>query len=360
MSNLFGKHYKLMIFGQSHSPHIGGVIEGLPAGFTPDWTQVHAFLARRAPGNGIHSGGRSERDLPEILSGLNERGETCGAPLAFRIANRDCRSSDYDSLRDIPRPGHSDYPAHLRFAGHNDIRGGGQFSGRLTAPLCFAGALALQLLENKGIQIRSHILQIEHVNDRTANESKPDPNSISTDDYPVFDASAGIAMRKAVQRAREKGDSVGGIIECIAEHVPAGLGDPMFDGVENRLAQALWAIPGVRGLEFGSGFDAASMQGSTHNDAFRIQNGRVVTETNRHGGILSGFTTGMPILFRVAFKPTPSIAIKQRSVSLSRMENVSLTISGRHDPCIVPRAVPCVEAATAIVLYDLLSDLSLP
>lgn len=356
MSNMIGNRFRVMIYGQSHAPSIGAVIEGLPAGFKPDWERVNAFMARRAPGGNAMSTARREADLPEILSGLNEQGETCGAPLAMRILNGDHRSQDYDQLRDVPRPGHADYSASIRYNGANDVRGGGQFSGRLTAPLCFAGALAMQLLGKEGIRIRAHIAQIANVHDAHINPAHPALDAISTDDLAVLDPGAGERMRRAILEAKAEGDSVGGVIECIATGAPAGLGDPMFDGVENRLARTIFGIPAVRGVEFGAGFAASEMRGSEHNDAWRMDGENVISETNRHGGILGGITTGMPIIVRAAIKPTPSIAMEQKSVSLSRGENASLIIYGRHDPCIVPRAVPCMEAAVAVTLYDLLSE----
>ena len=356
MSNLIGNRFRVLIYGQSHAPSIGVVIEGLPAGFAPDWDAVRAFMARRVPGGNAMSTARKEADLPEILSGLNERGETCGAPLAMRIVNGDARSQDYAKLRDVPRPGHADYPAYVKFGGANDIRGGGQFSGRLTAPLCFAGALAMQLLAREGVRVRAHIAQIENVCDAPIDLAHPDLDAIQSGELAVVDSAAGERMREAILAAKSDCDSVGGVIECFATGLPAGLGDPMFDGVENRLARAVWGVPAVRGVEFGAGFAAASIRGSAHNDAYRAQDGRIVTETNRHGGVLGGITTGMPIVMRAAIKPTPSIAQEQESVSLSRNENETLAVRGRHDPCIVPRAVPCIEAAVAVVLYDLLSE----
>lgn len=356
MSNMIGNRFRVLIYGQSHAPSIGAVIEGLPAGFAPDWDAVCAFMARRAPGGNAMSTSRREADFPEILSGLNERGETCGAPLAMRIVNGDTKSQDYAKLHDIPRPGHADYPAYVKFGGANDIRGGGQFSGRLTAPLCFAGALAMQLLEKEGIRVRARISQIADISDAPMDSAHPDLDAISSGELAVVSIEAGNAMREAILKAKSDCDSVGGVIECFSTGLPAGLGDPMFDGVENRLARILWGIPAVRGVEFGAGFAAASMRGSEHNDAWRICNRSVVSETNRHGGVLGGITTGMPLVVRVAIKPTPSIAMQQQSVSLSRNENEILAVRGRHDPCIVPRAVPCVEAAVAVALYDLLCE----
>lgn len=356
MSNILGNRLRVMVYGQSHAPSIGAVIEGLPAGFTPDWEQVRAFMARRAPGGSELSTARREADAFEILSGLNERGETCGAPLAMRIENGDARPQEYAQLRDIPRPGHADFPAAVKFSGANDIRGGGPFSGRLTAPLCFAGALALQLLAQRGVTVKAHIAELANVRDTQLDAVSPALSAICAGEISVVDPAAGAEMRNAILAAKAEGDSVGGVVACYTTGVPAGLGDPMFDGVENRLARAIFGIPGVRGIAFGTGFEAARMRGSEHNDAFCMQAGQVVTQTNRHGGILGGMTSGMPIVVRTAIKPTPSIAMEQQSVSLSKGENAALLVSGRHDPCIVPRALPCVEAAVALTLLDLMME----
>ena len=355
MSNCLGDKYRLTIFGQSHSPAIGGVIEGVPAGVSPDMEFIRAFMARRAPG-GILSTARRESDIPEILSGLNDRGRTCGAPLAFVICNADARSTDYDELRDVPRPGHADYTAAIKFNGENDIRGGGQFSGRLTAPLCFAGALAMQLLRARGVQVRARVYSVAGIRDSEMDLAHPDLETISRGRLPCLNPEAGARMAAAIELARSEGDSVGGVVECFAVGLPAGLGEPMFDGVENRLARALLGIPAVRGVEFGLGFRAAEMRGSEHNDAFRMADGAITCETNRHGGALGGITSGMPLVVRVAFKPTPSIALPQQSVSLSRRADAGLVVKGRHDPCIVPRAVPVVEAAVACVACDLMLE----
>ena len=354
MSNQLGERYRLTVFGQSHAPAIGGVIEGLPAGVAPDMDFIRAFMARRAPGNGPMATARKEADAPEIIAGLNEWGRTCGAPLAFVIQNGDHHSRDYADLRDVPRPGHADYPAAVKFGGENDIRGGGQFSGRLTAPLCFAGALTLQLLKERGIRVKARVHSIAGIPDGPMDMARPDLDAIADGPLPCVDPDAAARMADAVAKARAEGDSVGGVVECFATGVPAGLGEPMFDGVENRLARALFGIPAVRGVEFGLGFEAARLRGSRHNDAYRMEDGRVVTDTNRHGGALGGITTGMPVVVRAAFKPTPSIALHQQSVSLSRGEDALLQVKGRHDPCVVPRAVPVVEAVTACVIYDML------
>jgi len=355
MSNRLGERYRVQIFGQSHSPMIGAVIEGIPAGVVPDMDFISAFMARRAPGGAL-STARKEADAPQIVSGLNDRGETCGAPLCILIHNTDARSRDYDRLRDVPRPGHADYTAAVKFFGHNDIRGGGQFSGRLTAPLCSAGALAIQLLKDRGIDIRARVYSVAGIGDAPIDLAHPPMEGLCAGPLPCVDPDAARKMAEAVEAARADGDSVGGIVECWATGLPAGLGEPMFDGVENRVARALFGIPAVRGVEFGLGFAAASMKGSAHNDPFRVESGRVLTAGNNHGGALGGITSGMPLVVRAAFKPTPSIAREQLSVSLSRNENTPLVIQGRHDPCIVPRAVPVVEAVVACVVMDMMMD----
>ena len=356
MSNALGNKYRVQIFGQSHSPMIGAVIEGVPAGVAPDMDFISAFMARRAPGQGALSTARREADRPQIVSGLNERGETCGAPLCALIANADAHSRDYDALRDVPRPGHADYTAFVKFDGHNDIRVGGQFSGRLTAPLCFAGALAMQLLQTRGVRVKARVQAIAGIRDMDVDLAAPPLDAIAAEGLPTVSPDAARRMAEAILAAKSAGDSVGGVVECFATGLPAGLGEPMFDGVENRVARALFGIPAVRGVEFGLGFAAAELRGSAHNDAYHMSEGRVVTETNRCGGVLGGITTGMPLIVRAAFKPTPSIALPQASVSLKRNQDAPLTVQGRHDPCVVPRAVPCVEAAVACVLFDLMLE----
>lgn len=331
MSNTIGDRYRFTIWGQSHAPAIGVTIEGLPAGFRPDMEKLQRFLARRAPGSSPFATPRREADVPEILSGLAD-GAACGAPLTAVIRNTNTRSGDYDELRRIPRPGHADYPAFVKYGEARDVAGGGQFSGRLTAPLCIAGGLALQLLEEKGIRIHARIAMI-------GGETEPD------------------AMTARMQQAKDAGDSVGGMIECVCDGVPAGLGDPMFDGMENRIARLVFGIPAVKGIEFGAGFSVASLRGSENNDPYYFdETGTVRTRTNHAGGILGGITNGAPLVFRAAFKPTPSIGIEQDSVDLSTGENTKLTVRGRHDPCIVVRAVPVVEAAAACAILDALFE----
>lgn len=346
MSSEYGKNVRVSIFGQSHSPAIGVTVDGLPAGLPVDQEALKRFLQRRAPGRNAYSTPRKEADEPEFLCGLKD-GRTCGAPLTAVIRNTNTRSEDYSPFQNTPRPGHADYTAGIKYGGFQDASGGGHFSGRLTAPLCIAGGICKQALEREGIAILSRIASVGDVQD--AGELL---FSTADRDFPTVDEERGRAMQDCIAKAREEGDSVGGVVECKILGVPAGLGDPMFDGLENRIAAIVFGIPAVKGLEFGAGFAAAAMRGSENNDSFVSENGTVFTATNHSGGILGGISNGMPITFRVAFKPTPSIAKEQDTVDLRTMEPAKLQIGGRHDPCIVPRAVPVVEAAAAIALYD--------
>ena len=355
MSSTYGERFRLTIFGQSHSAAIGVTMEGIPAGFAIDMDKLQTFLDRRAPGKSPTATSRKEPDRPEFLSGLVGN-VTCGTPITAIIRNTNTRSGDYDNLRDCPRPGHADYTAQIRYGGNQDVSGGGHFSGRLTAPLCIAGGICLQILEQMGIAIGAHIQSIGSVTDE-----KLDPVSVTAEDlksltamqFPVLRDGAAEEMTAEILAAKADGDSVGGIIECAAVGLPAGWGDPMFGGMENRIAQMVFGIPAIRGIEFGTGFAAAAMRGSTHNDPYYYDNnGQVKTRTNHHGGALGGITSGMPLLFRAAIKPTPSIAKEQDSIRLSKEENAKLVIQGRHDPCIVPRAVPVLEAAAAVAIYD--------
>ncbi len=352
MSSTYGENLKLSIFGQSHGPAIGMTLDGIPAGLAVDLPQLQQFLNRRAPGQGTFTTSRKEADSPDFLAGLLN-GITCGAPLAAVIHNTNTRSGDYDNLKDCPRPGHADYPAQVKYGGFQDAAGGGHFSGRLTAPLCIAGGLCKQWLAQKGIQICAHISVIAGVADDPVylDWVHPDLSSVNTD-FPVINADAGRRMLEVIAKAKADGDSVGGIIECVITGLPAGIGDPMFGGMESRIAQIVYGIPAVKGLDFGSGFSGSYLCGSQNNDPYTIINGKVQTTTNNAGGILGGITTGMPLVFQTAIKPTPSIPKEQKSVNLSKMENENLTVHGRHDPCIVPRAVPVVEAAAAIAVMD--------
>lgn len=352
MSSTYGKNLKLSIFGQSHGPAIGMTLDGIPAGLSVDLDKLQVFLNRRAPGQNSWSTSRKEEDRPEFLGGLLD-GYTCGAPIAAVIYNNNTQSGDYDHLKDCPRPGHADYTAHVKYGGFQDAAGGGHFSGRLTAPLCVAGGLCKQWLEDMGIQIGAHILAIGECGDAFFDPMDPEIESVPND-FAVLNPEAREAMQELIAQAKAAGDSLGGIVECAITGVPAGIGEPMFGGVESRIAQIMYGIPAVKGIEFGIGYDCACVSGSQSNDSFRIQNGKIVTQTNNAGGILGGITNGMPVLFTVAFKAAPSISCPQTSVSLQSMQEQELIVKGRHDPCIVPRAVPVVEAAAAIAIYDLI------
>lgn len=349
-----GDRLRVTLFGQSHAPGIGVTVDGLPAGMRPDWAEIAAFMRRRAPGAGALSSARREPDAPEILSGLDAAGYTCGAPLCALIRNADARREDYASLRDTPRPGHADYAAYLKYGEHWDASGGGQFSGRMTAPLCFAGALCMQLLRERGVEIAAHIARVGDILDDAPDPVHPHLPLYAPGAFPTLSAERGAAMQAAILAAARQGDSLGGAVRCIVTGVPGGLGGPLFGGLESRLAAALFAIPAVKGVEFGAGFGAAGMRGSENNDAFCLEDNRIRTATNNAGGILGGISTGMPLIFQCALKPTPSIGLEQRTVNLRTREETALRIQGRHDPCVVPRAVPVVEAAAALVLCDLI------
>ncbi len=352
MSFVTGDKIKISIFGQSHSEAMGAVIDGFPAGFKIDEAKLSEFMARRAPGSDEFSTPRKEKDVVKFVSGLTN-GITNGAPLCGIIENTNTRSKDYDSLRDIPRPGHADFAAWSKFGENRDVSGGGQFSGRLTAALCIAGGVLKQLLEEKGIYIGAHIASIGSVEDDGFDACSVDKNNfVDKKPFPVINDKKGEAMKEEILRAKAQADSVGGTVECAIVGVEKGIGDTFFGGWESLISSAVFAIPGVKGIEFGKGFGASLLLGSENNDSFLIRDGEIVTATNNHGGILGGISTGMPIIFRAAFKPTPSIGKEQKSVSLSKKEETALVVNGRHDPCIVKRAVPCVEAAAAIVVAN--------
>ncbi len=347
-SSFAGQKLCLTIFGQSHSEAIGMTLDGLPAGIPVDTDALQSFLNRRAPGRNDWSTPRREEDRPEFICGLRD-GFTCGAPLTAIIHNTNTRPKDYSKLKITPRPGHADYTAELKFGGFQDFSGGGHFSGRLTAPLCVAGGLLKQALAARGVTVDARIAEIAGIRDEGAFDA-----SVAEKPFPVVDDAAGERMLLAIQTARAEGDSVGGVVECVVRGLPAGIGSPMFDGLENQIARLVFAVPAVKGVEFGAGFEAARMRGSEHNDAFCVRDGRVETVTNHAGGILGGISNGMPLLFRAAVKPTPSIARAQQSVNLETLSEETLTVEGRHDPCIVPRAVPAIEAAAAIAVYDMI------
>ena len=326
MASVFGNNIKLSIFGQSHSEAIGISFDGLPCGFKIDMEKLQIFLDRRAPGRNTLTSKRSENDKPEFVSGLFD-GKTCGAPIAALIYNEDVKSEDYDDIKDSPRPSHADFTAQCKFRGYRDYRGGGHFSGRLTAALCVAGGIAIQMLERNGITVKA---------------------ALET----VYGNSSGID--ELIAEAISEGDSLGGNIVCSIEGLPCGVGEPMFDGLENRISQAVFAIPAVKGIEFGDGFHFSELRGSEARDEYIMSDGKIAITGNHNGGILGGISTGETVNFRVCIKPTPSIFMPSKSVSFSRGENVELKISGRHDPCIAVRAVPCIEAAAAIAVLDLM------
>lgn len=356
MSSTYGDKIKISVFGESHGNGIGVVIDGLPAGVKIDMDSVLTQMSRRAPGKDRTATPRKESDLPKVLSGM--LGDTLtGAPLCAVIENTNTRSGDYGNLLSCPRPGHSDYTAFVKYNGANDIRGGGHFSGRITAPIVFAGSICRQILAQKGIKIAAHINSIGNVCDEPFNLVGIDDaliDRLNASSFALVDNSVEEKMRNEVEDARMSLDSVGGTIECAVTGIEAGIGEPMFDGVEGVIAKAVFGVPAIKGIEFGKGFELSKMRGSQSNDPFRYKDGKVVTETNNCGGILGGITNGMPIIFRVAVKPTPSIAQKQKSVDLQKKENTELEVHGRHDPCIVPRAVPVIEAVTAIAIANLM------
>ena len=352
MSSTYGEHLKLSIFGQSHGTAIGMSLDGIPAGLPVDTDALQTFLNRRVPGQHNYSTPRREEDRPDFLSGI-VNGSTCGAPIAAVIYNKNTHSGDYENLKDSPRPGHADYTAQIKYNGFQDVAGGGHFSGRLTAPLCIAGGLCKQWLSLRGIEIAAHISSIANITDSPIQLDPLNPELAAINsDFPVVNINAGQKMIDEIEAARLDGDSVGGTIECFITGVPTGFGEPMFSGIESKIAQIIYGIPAIKGLEFGSGFTGSALRGSQNNDAFTIDNGSVRTLTNNAGGILGGITNGMPIVFKVAVKPTPSITKTQQSVILSQNTIAPLRIQGRHDPCIVPRAVPVIEAAAAIAIYD--------
>ena len=350
MSSIYTGNLNVSLFGQSHSPAVGVTVDGFPAGLAVDTDALSRFLARRAPGRNEWSTPRRETDEPEFLAGLCG-GVTCGAPITAIFRNENTRPQDYGALRGLPRPGHADYTAEIKYGGFQDDSGGGHFSGRLTAPLCLAGGLCLQYLRREGIEIFAHIASVGDVED-----VRPIEASVADKPFPAVSDERGGEMQALIRAARADGDSVGGSVECVVAGVPAGLGDPIFDGMENRIARLVFGIPAVKALEFGDGLAASRLRGSENNDAFAVQNGAVVTATNRCGGILGGITTGMPLRFRAYFKPTPSIAKPQQSVRLSTLEPEELRVKGRHDSCVVPRAVPVVEAAAAVAVLDALLE----
>ena len=365
MSSTFGKNLRITVFGQSHSAAIGCTVDGLPAGIKIDLRELEAFMQRRAPGSSRYSTARKEADKPEFLCGVLPDADdpdvlvTCGAPLTAIIRNSDAHSSDYSQIAETPRPGHADFAARVKYGGYEDVRGGGHFSGRLTAPLCIIGGILVQELKRRGISVGAHIMSVGNIADRAydpVNLTASDLSAAANGDFPVIDKLAGQLMKDVIDECRAELDSVGGMVECGVVGLPAGIGSPMFGSVESRIAEAVFAVPAVKGIEFGRGFAASELKGSENNDPFYSENGVIKTKTNNHGGVLGGISSGMPLIFRTAFKPTPSIAKAQDSVLYENGRNTVLEIKGRHDPCVVPRAVPVIEAVTAAVIFDMLLD----
>ena len=356
MSSVIGEKIRLSVFGESHGAAVGCVIDGLPSGFELDIEKINSEMARRAPGKDKTSTQRKEDDIPEIISGVLN-GKTTGAPLAVIIKNNNTKSSDYSNIADIPRPSHSDYPAYVKFGGNNDIRGGGHFSARLTAPIVFAGAIAKQILKEKGITVAAHIKKIGDVCDDCFdfnNISEELLNSLSSKSFSVINEGAEEKMRAEIEKYRLDSNSVGGEIECAAIGLPVGVGASIFSTVEGKISSFVFGVPAVKGIQFGLGFDFAKQNAKAVNDEYEIKDGKVALISNNNGGVLGGMTSGAPIVFSVAMKPTPSISAPQKSVNLKTMENEELVIKGRHDPCVAVRAVPVIEAVTALAILDLM------
>jgi chorismate synthase len=349
--NSIGKEFIVTTFGESHGKVVGVVVDGCPAGLPLSEKDFQEELDRRIPAEPKIVSARVEKDVAKILSGVFN-GLTTGAPIALMVENKETNSSDYEAIKDLPRPGHSDYPARIKYGGFNDYRGGGRFSGRVTVALIMAGTIAKKLLSRIDIDVLAYTQSIGQVKTEKkfgAAEIRKNKNAAATR---CPDLACAEKMEEAIINARKAGDSLGGVIECLALNMPVGIGEPLFDSLDADLAKAVFAVPAVKGVEFGAGFRAAELRGSENNDAFLLKNGKIVTSTEYAGGVLGGLSSGMPIMIRVAIKPTPSIAKEQKTVNLSSMEEATLSVKGRHDPCVVPKAVPAIEAAVAITLAD--------
>ncbi|HOA20092.1 MAG TPA: chorismate synthase [Sedimentibacter sp.] len=355
MSSMIGNKLKISIFGESHGEAIGVVIDGLPSGYAINLDYINQQMNRRLPGKSNLSTERKEEDEYKILSGFLE-GKTTGTPLSAIIYNKDKKSEDYSDRFKL-RPGHSDYTGYIKYSSYNDYRGGGHFSGRLTAPLLFAGAIAMQLLESREIFIGSRIKSIYNINDENIeNIDAITIKNLKKMSFPIISLEKGALMKTAIIEQKEKGNSLGGIVETFIINIPAGYGEPFFDSVESKISHIVFSIPAIKGIEFGAGFKIAELTGKEANDEFKVENNKIITSTNNNGGILGGITNGMPIVFRTAIKPTPSISLSQNTVDISSMENTIINTKGRHDPCIVPRVVPVIEGACALALLDLILE----
>lgn len=358
MSATIGNKLKFTIFGESHGVAIGGIIDGLLPGIKLDMEYINEQMDRRRPGRNDMSTPRKESDKAEILSGLFD-GVTTGAPLAFEIRNSDQHSRDYEKTKSLMRPSHADYTGHIKYSGYNDYRGGGHFSGRITAALTFAGAISSMILEQVGITVNAHVLSIGNISDdkfdsQTANKELRE--KLKTMDLPVLNQAKGNLMRELILETKSKNDSVGGVVECSAIGLPAGIGSPFFDSVESKLAHIMFSVPAIKGIEFGDGFEISKLRGSKANDSMHIDNFAINHKSNHNGGILGGITNAMPLIFRVAVKPTPSIGLTQETIDIQTKTDSQIEIKGRHDPCIVPRVVPVIESAAALVLLDMILD----
>lgn len=352
---MWGNNIKISIFGESHAPAVGVTIDGLPSGISIDCMELQRFMQKRQAVDPTISTPRKEDDIPQFLCGL-QNSITEGTPLSIMIPNQNIRSQDYSDVSHICRPGHADYTGSIRYHGCNDYRGGGHFSGRLTAPLVAAGGICRQVLQQKGIRVFAHIYSIKDICDTpfdAVTVGQAEYDQLQHKQIAVLDPQKGVQMREAILQAKKTLDSVGGIIECVVTGLPAGIGSPMFDGMENAISRIIFGIPAVKGIEFGNGFASTKLYGSENDDEFYYDDNKAVkTKTNRHGGILGGITSGMPLLFRVAIKPTATIGKEQHSIDLDQRENTIIKGKGRHDPCIVPRALACVEAAASLAILD--------
>lgn len=359
MSSIWGNNIKISVFGESHGKAVGVIIDGFPAGYKIDNKYINLMMGKRKPGKNKLSTTRKESDEYEIVSGIYN-GYTTGSPITCIIKNNNVVSKDYDKIKDLPRPSHSDFPARIKYFNFNDFRGGGHFSGRLTAPIVFAGSMCKAYLEEKyNIYIGSHIKKIHNISDDKLDFckiSKKTYKMLQNKEFPTLSEDKGVDMQQKIVEAKNTKNSIGGIIEVFVLNPFIGIGEPLFDSLESNISHVIFSIPSVKGIEFGIGFDFASMMGSNSNDMYRIQEDKIVTTTNYNGGVLGGLTTGMPVIFSVCIKPTPSIGLEQDTVDLSVMKNCKINITGRHDPCIVQRAVPVLECATAIAIIDLISQ----
>ena len=355
MTAILGERITTTVFGESHGKGIGVVIDGLPPGEKIDMDELMSFLNRRAPGKSDYTTKRREDDIPEFLSGVIDN-TIVGSPVCAIIRNNDARSVDYNNLRDVPRPSHADYVSYVKYEGHMDMRGSGPFSGRITAPLCIAGGIALQILKRRGVTIAAHLSSVGGIVDDEWDDINPNINElekIAKNEFPVINNIQGEKMKELIHKIREEGDSIGGEITCMAVGLPVGIGEPNYSSFESMMARAIFSVPGIRGISFGTGFGAANMKGSEHNDEFELVDGRVRTITNHSGGVVGGITNGMPMKFKVCMKPASSISKTQKSFSITEKSEKDLTVEGRHDPCIAIRAVPVIEAVCALVILDL-------